>query len=159
MKKRRWLMLCGTLLIAGCMFPTTDDVNRMQDSEREYVGGLHDASNALMTEQHTAMTPELAEAFAAMKTQYNDLTAQLAAKAGEAKASGVDLGALGGDAGGIGIEWILGLFNLGWLYPFIKGFGKSRASTEVAKATEDITEIKLGLATAAKTGAAMPSDA
>ena len=155
MRKRRWWILCVSLLVAVGCYPTTADVNTMAAAERDYVAGLHNAGNELMTEQHSAMTPELAEAFAAMQGQYNDLSAQLRANAAETTAEGVSLGG----ASGFGIEWLLGVFNLGWLYPFIKGFGKSRASVEVAKATDDITAIKLGLATAAKPGEAMPSDA
>lgn len=159
MRKRRWLILCGALLITTGCFPTTDDMDNALEAGREYTGGLHEASDDLMTQQHSAMAPELHDPFADMLVEAIEKGKALAATAGETKASGDVLAGVGGGFGGIGIEWILGLFNLGWLYPFIKGFGKSRASDEVAKATSDITAMKLELATAAKPGAAVPSDA
>lgn len=164
LRNKNVLTICGYALLCAvtaytCMgcFPTTADVNGMQAANQEFNKGLHDAGNKMMTEQHSAMTPELAEAFAVMQGQYDDLSAQLRARASETKAAGVSVGALGGESAGGGvIQWILGLFNLGWLYPFFKGFGKSRSSSEVAKATADILDLKLNLATKAGANEKLP---
>lgn len=102
MKTRLWclgVVILASMAWAGCEafnFPTVKDVNTMAEADHEFVAGLHDAGNDLMTEQHAAMTPELAEAFAAMKGQYDDLAAQLASRASGAKATGVSVGGLGG---------------------------------------------------------------
>ena len=153
-----YVLLIGVTVYtcAGC-FPTTKDVNNLAEAERTFQQGLSEGVVETMTEQHAAMTPELADAFAVMQGQYNELSAQLKAKASQAKASGPDIGALGGSGSGI-LQWILGLFNLGWLYPFIKGFGKSRASGEVDALKNEVAALKLNLATAAKPGSDMPSD-
>jgi hypothetical protein len=143
------------LYLVAC-YPTTDDVNSMAAAEREYAAGLHEGTVDTMTEQHAAMTPELRAEFEAMRGQYAAVVSQLKDRAGETVATGPSVGGIGENDELI--PWLLGLFNLGWLYPFIKGFGKSRASDEVAQATSDITAIKLDLATAAKPGAAVPSD-
>lgn len=146
------VMLLG---LVAC-YPTTDDMNRVVAAGREYQAGLHQGTVDVMTEQHAAMTPELRAEFEAMRVQYDAMAAQLKAAAGEVVATGPAIGGL--SENDELIPWLLGLFNLGWLYPFIKGFGKSRSSTEVAQATADITAIKLDLATAAQPGAAVPSD-
>ncbi len=147
-----WVMLIGVTVYtcAGC-FPTTDDVNALQEADHEFVAGLHDAGNELMTDQHSAMTPELAEAFATMKGQYDDLSRQLKERAGETRAEGISLGALGGEGGGA-VDWAFNLLGLGWLLPvWNMFFGKSRASDE-------ISALKLRLATGAKAGNDLPSD-
>lgn len=158
LRKRRWLILCAALLITTGCFPTTEDMDNALAAGREFTGGLHAASDDLMTQQHSAMNPELHDPFVSMLDEAVAKGAALAATAGETKASGPAVAGLLGESNGL-VPWILGLFNLGWIYPFIKGFGKSRASTEIAKATADITALKLELATAAKSGGAVPSDA
>lgn len=138
---------------ASCMFPTNDDVNNMQKSNQTFNQGLHDAGNKLMTEQHSAMTPELAEAFAVMQGQYNELSAQLKAKAGEAKAVGVDISGLGSFGGPN--DWftvIAGLFGFGGIAGWISNLLKP------SRATKRIDELETRLAVAAPAGEAFPGD-
>lgn len=150
MKRTLWICLCAALFVPfiGC-FPTTDDVNRMQESDHEFVAGLHDAGNQLMTEQHSAMTPELAEAFTIMQAQYNELSLQLKARAGEVEAKGPSLEGFSGFGEGI-FPSLLSMFGLGALIPIWNMFfGKSRAAAE-------ITELKMELAKKAGTDQELP---
>lgn len=155
MKTRLWCLgavILASMAWAGCEafnFPTVKDVNALAEADHEFVGGLHEAGNDLMTEQHGAMTPELAAAFAAMKGQYDDLAAQLASRASGAKATGVSVGGLGGNGVTGFIGGLLDILGLGWIATL---FLPSRA-------TKKITEIQLGLAEAAKAGALIPTDA
>ncbi len=120
----------------------------MAEADHEFVAGLHDAGNDLMTDQHAAMTPELAEAFAAMKGQYDDLAAKLASRASGVTASGVSVAGLGGNGVTGFIGGLLDILGIGWIATL---FMPSRA-------TKKISEIQLGLAEAAKAGALVPSD-
>ncbi len=157
MKTRLWCLgavILASVAWAGCEafnFPTVEDVNTLTAADHEFVAGLHDAGSELMTEQHGAMTPELTEAFAAMKGQYNDLAAQLASRASETKASGLSIGGLGG-LGGNGVTGFIGglldMLGLGWIATL---FLPSRA-------TKKIAALELDLATAAKAGEMIPSD-
>jgi len=145
---KKLLILCGAaVLVVGC-FPTTEDVNRLQDADHEFVAGLHQGTVAIMTEQHAAMTPELAQAFSAMKGEYNELAAQLKSNAAGVKASGLSVGGLGGSGVSGFLGGILDLMGLGWIATL---FLPSRA-------TKKITELELDLAKAAKSGALVPSD-
>ena len=149
MRKNRWWILCGAFLataVTTACFPTTQDVNTMAEAERTYVGGLHDASNELMTEQHSAMTPELAEAFAAMKGQYNDLAAQLAAKAGETTAAGVGFAGVGSNGITGFVGGIMDMLGLGWIATL---FLPSRGAKKM-------NELEMALATKAGTGETIP---
>ena len=143
-------------VVVGC-YPTTEDVNTMARADHDFVAGEHQATRDLMTDQHGIQDPAAAEAMLAMNDNFSAVVQQLRERVDVVEATGPAVG-LGGVGADDTIPWLLGLFNLGWLYPFIKGFGKSRASDEVAQATADITGIKLDLATAAKGGAAVPSD-
>lgn len=146
------MYLCGVVILAaGCegfLFPTVKDINTLAEADHEFVAGLHEGTADLMTEQHAAMTPELAEAFGVMTSQYNDVVARLKEKAGGAKAEGVSVGGLGGNGVTGFVGGILDLLGLGWIATL---FLPSRA-------TKKITALELALAQAAKSGALVPSD-
>lgn len=151
MKTRLWCLGAAVLLAGGCEafnFPTVKDVNALAEADHEFVAGLHDAGNDLMTDQHAAMTPELAEALAIMQAQYEDVSAQLQARASGTKAAGLSVGGLGGNGVTGFIGGLLDILGLGWVATL---FMPSRA-------TKKISEIELALATAAKAGEEIPSD-
>lgn len=163
--KLRYLSLLCVLVSVGLMiacYPTTDDVNRMQESNQVFNAGLHDASNDLMTKQHQEMTPAVAEALALMNAQYLEVSAELKKVAGSVKAKGADVGGL--MSGGI---WEI----VGLMFPGLAGIGlwiqnllkPSRASGQVAaleaeaKVTAaELNALKLSLAKAADAGELLP---
>lgn len=160
------LILTFPITMGGCGtldFPTKTDVNRLTEAEREFVKALHDAGNKLMTEQHSAMTPELAEAFAVMTGQYQEISAALKAKASKTEAEGIDVGL--GSFGGMN-DWLtalIGLISGGSLWSVIGNlFKPSRATARIdaleKSTTERISSLEKDLATAAKAGASIPSD-
>lgn len=153
MKQTLWICLCLSLLTPlACdeiMYPTVADVNTLAEADHEFVSGLHEAGNQLMTEQHSAMTPELAEAFAVMQQQYNELSLQLKTQAGKVQAEGPSIGGLSGFGGGV-VPSLLSMFGLGSLIPIWNMFfGKSRAS-------QDITDLKHSLAVKAGSDQEIP---
>ena len=140
MKRTLWICLCAALFVPfiGC-YPTTTDVNNLQEANQTFNQGLHDAGNQMMTDQHSAMTPELEKAFTIMQAQYNELSLQLKARAGEVEAKGPSIGGFSGFGEGI-VPSLLSMFGLGALIPIWNMFfGKSRAAKE-------ITELKHQLA-------------
>ena len=159
-----WTLMCCVVVYTctSCVFPTNDDVNNMQESNQTFNQGLHDAGNKLMTDQHSAMTPELAEAFVLMNSQYVEISAELKRQAGTVKAQGADVGGL---LGGGGIWEVIGMMFPGfagiglWIQNLLK---PSRASGQVAalegeaKAmANELKNLKHQLATAAGAGDAV----
>lgn len=133
---------------ADWTFPTLANVKTMAETEKDFQKDLQGATVDVMTEQHSAQTPELSEAMQIMQSQYNEVAAQLRAMAADK-----DAAIKGFDAGGLTTGGLQGLFNilgLGWLWPvFSMFFGKSRAS-------EELSDLKMKLATKAGTNEELP---
>lgn len=165
------LGIAASISTGGCMFPTKGDVNDMRQSDLEHREGLAAGTVSTMTEQHKAMTePEVDARLEAMAARFMSEIKVLRAEADKAVATGPDFGDLGEGIGGLAglgandiITGIIGLLTGGSLWSIIGGmFKPSRATPRIdalEKSTTDrIKEIELALATAAKAGAAVPSD-
>ncbi len=160
-RKRRWLVLGGSLMVAGCMFPTTDDVNEMQRADHDFVSGEHAGIVDAFTKQHEIQNPDLSPEMQAVVGQYNALAAQLRLIADETKAEGLDVTET--ELWSMAVAAFPGLAGVGlWLRESRK---PSRSAEAVAKleaaaseSANELTALRLALATAGKPGAAMPSD-
>ncbi len=156
MKRKLCIYLCLMVITpfvasacAEVMYPTLANVKEMGETEKDFQKDLQAATVDVMTEQHAAMSPEVAEALKGMQVQYTALADKYRASAAE-KDAAVQGPALGNFGTG-GLQGMFNLLGLGWLWPLLNGFfGKSRASKE-------ITDLKLSLATAASTGEVLPS--
>ena len=172
MHKRKLFLLpivfcCGfsaTVLVGlacdSIMYPTVDNVRTLNEANLDYQQGLQESTVETMTDQHGRMSPENQEWFDAMLAQNAQFVSELkdVAVSKAAVVSGPEIGNLGGAEGGI-VEWGFNLVGLGWLIPFWNMFfGKSRGTKDIVNLKDEISALKLKLATAAKTGADMPSD-
>ncbi len=152
------------LYLAACMFPTTSDVNAMADADHEFVAGEHQATRNQMTEEHTIQTPEASTLLAQVNADAAAAVLELRKRVDAVEAKGAALSDFG-EFGGMN-DWITGLAALlsgGSIWGLITGlFKPSRATARIdslEKSTTDrIAIIELALATAAKAGAAVPSD-
>lgn len=131
--------------LGGCdsvMFPTLADVKTLAESENEHRTGLQAATVETMTEQHTAMTPELEEVLAVILEQNREMSNLLKTAAAEKVSSveGPSIGGIGDVLGGGLIPQLMSMFGLGSLIPlYSMFFGKSRAQKE-------LDEMKLAMA-------------
>ena len=126
------------------MYPTVSDMKTVADEEIEHRSGLQEATVQTMTDQHTALAPELEAVFAVILAQNKDMSASLKALAAEkvAAVEGPSVGSLDSLGGGM-IPSLLSMFGLGSLIPIYNMFfGKSRAQKE-------LDEMKLKMATRA----------
>lgn len=128
-------------LVACGVFPTTTDVNALTKADHEYVAGEHQATRDQMTEEHGIQTPDLVVALMQVNADAAAAVKELRERVDAVEAEGVDIGSLGG-ANGLAAA-LLGLLGLGTV------------STVVSR-KQNALELKL--ATAAKAGAAVPSD-
>ena len=133
-------------MLGGCSdsmtYPTVATVKTLAEAENEHRTGLQEATVNTMTDQHTAMAPELEEVLATILTQNRELSASLHILANEAaaKAEGASIGGLGDALGGGLIPSLMSMFGLGSLIPIDNMFfGKSRAQKE-------LDEMKLAMA-------------
>ncbi len=158
------LVFLGLQGLFGCEtfnFPTVDDVNRMEDASRAFTAGEHEGIVDAMTEQHKIQDPALRAELDAIVGQYISLAAQLDERAAEVKAEGVDL--MGTTGWAMLVSAFPGLAGLGL---FARNATRpSRAAEQVAQlesaaseSDKELNAVKLALATAAKSGAAIPSD-
>lgn len=167
MRKRRWLILCGALLITTGCFPTTDDVNRLTKADHEFVAEEHKAIRDQMTLEHTVQTPEFSEELIAINDNYMAVVTELRKRVDAVEAKGLSLEELGGGFD-IDIWGLLGMISPGlagvglWLQNLLK---PSRAAVQVSKLESDavatakeLADLKMQLSTAAKPGASVPSD-
>ena len=129
------------LYLGACMFPTLDDFNRGADAERKHVAGEHDATRQLMTEQHKIQTPEQSALLAQVNADAVVAIEKLREEVAAVKAEGI-MGGLGGNGTiSAALAALLGLGALGTVV------------------TRKQTALELKLATAAKAGEQVPSDA
>lgn len=159
--------------LGGCdsvMFPTLADVKTLAESENEHRTGLQAATVETMTEQHTAMTPELEEVLAVILEQNREMSNLLKTAAAEKVSSveGPSIGGVGDALGGGLIPSLLSMFGLGSLIPIYNMFfGRSRGESAVAAVKEksendlsdlkeEIAELKLNLATKAGANETIP---
>lgn len=128
-------------LVACGVFPTTTDVNTLTKADHKYVAGEHQATRDQMTEEHGIQTPDLVVALMQVNADAAAAVKELRERVDAVEAKGVDIGSLGG-ANGLAAA-LLGLLGLGTV------------GTVVSR-KQNALELKL--ATAAKAGAAVPSD-
>lgn len=151
------LWLCGAVCLVGCdtlMYPTDKEVKALAVLENEHRTDLQNATVEVMTEQHTAMTPELEAVFAALLVQNQELSASLKKLAADrvAAVKGPQIGSLGDALGGGLVPQLMSMFGLGALIPIYNMFfGKSRAQKE-------LDAINMKLAVAAPAGEAFPGE-
>lgn len=151
--------LFAAMSLGGCtsemrdkiLYPTVSDMNTVNESNVEHRTGLHTALAELMTDQHSEMTPAVAQALQLMNEQYLSVSAELKAVTALAKAEGADIDGLTAAAVGV----FPGLAGIGlWLREKTK---PSRSAGEVEKLKLDASELlkefnALQLALAVKAG-------
>lgn len=173
MRRKMFGMFClgmGTAalplyLVACGIFPTTKDFNAGAKAEREHVAGEHDATRKQMDEQHKIQTPDKLDLLAQVNADAVAAMKLLRERVAAVEAQGATLDDFTGEFGGMN-DWITGLAALlsgGSIWGVISGlFKPSRATARIngleKSTTERIAAIELSLATAAKSGAAVPSD-
>lgn len=148
----------GTLIFyVGCdslMYPSLHNVKTMADAERELQVGLQESTVGTMTEQHTAMTPELEAVFATILATNQD-TANALNDLAAGKVSDVEGPGLGGI--GFSMDGVFNLLGMGWLIPFWNMFfGKSRGTKEVDSLKKELNELKTDLMTKAGANETLP---
>ncbi len=154
------LMCCGVVYTCtSCMFPTNDDVNRLTRADHDFVSGEHSEIVESFTEQFVLQSPELAPELRAVVDQYNSAVAELRVLADEVTSEGLDATELVA----LVAASVPGLGGLVWLNrektkPSRSAEKVAKLESDLSEAIKELAEVKLALATAAKVGAAMPSD-
>lgn len=165
------VLMFTAMSLSGCvdeiMYPTLSNVKELNEANLSYQEGLQEATVTTMTEQHTAMTPELEAILATILTQNTDLAASLKSIAAEKAAAvkGPELSEMGQ---GISDElWAMlvaavpGFAGLGlWGRNLVK---PSRAEGRVSEleaaavaSAKEVSELKLALAVKAGPNETIP---
>lgn len=150
-----YLVACG-----DWAYPTVADINTLAAADHEFVAGEHQTTRDQMSAEHTVQTPEQSAALAQVNADAAAAVRELRDKVDAVQAKGADLGGLGGASLW---EWLVTAMGGGGLLGWITNlFKPSRATGQINDLEKDTTSriaaLELALATAAKPGAAVPSD-
>lgn len=149
-----YLLACG-------VFPTVDDVTKLARADHAFVADEHEAIRDQMTEEHTIQTPEQMDLLIQVNADTKAAVTKLRERVDAVEATGAELS----DFGSLN-DWVTALAALvagGGAASVVSGRSKpSRATPRIDELElylrDRIAAIDLSLATAAKAGAAVPSD-
>lgn len=148
-------------LVACGVFPTTNDVNMLAMADHAFVASEHETIRDQMTAEHGIQTPAAVDLLAQVNADAAVAVQQLRERVDAVVASGAELS----DFGSLN-DWITALAALlagGGAASLVSGRSRpSRATTRIDELErhlrDKIATLELALATAAKAGAAVPSD-